>query len=76
MRPQAGSRDAVHSAQGVNSPVGFQRFDDVSVVFGLEGAPGDSGYRDRATYVVVTDCNNKPILSRCDTHATGLKGIR
>ena len=71
MRPQAGNRDAGHSAQGVNSLADLQRFDDASVVVGREGMPGDSGYQDRATYVVVIDCNNNSILSRCDTGAIG-----
>ena len=74
MWPQVDSRDAVHSAQGVNSLAGLQRFDDASVVVGREGMPVDSEYQVRATYVVVIDCNNRPMLSRCDTGAIGPMG--
>ena len=68
-RPQADSRDAVHSAQGVNSRAGLQRFDDASIGVGREGILVDSGYQDPATYAGATGCNNKPILSRCDVSA-------
>ena len=56
MRLQADSRDAVHSAQGVNSLAGLQRVDDASIGVGREGILVDSGYQDRATCAGVTGC--------------------
>ena len=66
MRPRADSRDAVHSAQGVNSPADLQRFDGASIGLGREGILEDSGYQDPTTCAVVTGCTT----TRCKPHGT------